>query len=258
MNKVSRPEDKNSGSREDVPAIQRLKADAAEARMRRKEFYASLFPANELALTGLFLSVAFLFQKSLPAKSVMLAFFIGASWFAGRKFSLLATLIVAGTIIAANLLVPFGKVLYQTGPFIVTEGALLDGVDKAVTFEGLMYLSKSSILPSLKIPGAFGAVVARSFLYYDRIVENRVKIRPATLLADADALMLDIWDSVTVQTSQEITKTGSFPEVHGMRLTDSRLDESNTEKVYRLSPQGRLLGLGIPALGAFLLLFFLR
>jgi hypothetical protein len=49
-------------------------------------------------------------------------------------------------------------------------------------------------MPSLKLPGRFGALVASSFVYYDRIVEYKGAVRPAHLIEDADALMLALWD----------------------------------------------------------------
>ena len=36
--------------------------------------------------------------------------------------------------------------------------------------------------------------MASAFVYYDRIVEYKGSLKPATLMADADALMLRIWD----------------------------------------------------------------
>ena len=95
-------------------------------------------------------------------------------------------------IVAANLLVPVGKVLVHIGPLIVTEFALLDGIGKALTFEGLIHISKASILPGIRLPGRFGSIVARAFIYYDKIVEYRGTIRASTLVADADELMLRV------------------------------------------------------------------
>lgn len=196
----------------DTPSAKnRRREAAAAARAQRRERFMALFPASHLALTGMVLSVAFLFQERLAVKLVFLVLFIAASWLAGRRFSLPATLIVSATIVGATLFVPFGKVLFTLGPLKITEGALLDGIDKAVTFEGLLYISKASIVPTLRLPGRFGAVVAKAFLYYDRIVENRVKIRPSHLMEDADSLMLDIWASgdVTAESVQESVSTGA-------------------------------------------------
>jgi hypothetical protein len=120
--------------------------------------------------------------------------FFAAAWLSGKKVSPLATIIVSAGIVAANLLVPVGRVVAHLGPFRITETALLEGAGKALVFEGLIYISKASILPGLRLPGRFGSLVAAAFVYYDRIVEYKGSVRPSTLIEDADRLMLKIWD----------------------------------------------------------------
>jgi hypothetical protein len=88
-----------------------------------------------------------------------------------------------------------GKVLGTFLGLKITVDALVDGISKALTFEGLMYISKASILPGLKLPGRVGRIVAAAFTYYDRIIEYKGKIRPAALATDADALMIRVWES---------------------------------------------------------------
>ena len=82
--------------------------------------------------------------------------------------------------------------LFRSGSFPVTSGALADGFGKALVFEGLIFISRISILPSLRLPGRLGSIVAKAFRYYDRILERKADIRPATLLRDVDMLVLRI------------------------------------------------------------------
>lgn len=166
-----------------------------EARARRATAFESLFAPWALALAGALVSLAFLFQPRPELKLLLFLGFIAVALASGKKFSLLATLLVSLGIVAANLLVPVGKVLVSLGGFKITEAALLDGFDKAITFEGLIYISKASIRPGLRIPGRFGSIVGQAFVYYDRIVEYRGKIKVATIFEDADALMLSVWDA---------------------------------------------------------------
>ena len=168
--------------------------DRASRRLRRRERWESSFSPWALAATGAAISGAYLFQHSLTVRALMFLFFVGMAWLAGKKLSLVATLVVAAGITAANLLVPVGRVLAVLGPFRLTETALLDGLGKALVFEGLVHISKASILPGLRLPGRFGSLVASAFVYYDQIVEYKGRLKPATLIADADALMLRIWD----------------------------------------------------------------
>jgi hypothetical protein len=124
----------------------------------------------------------------------MFLLFFAAAGFAGKRVSALATILVSVGIVAANLLVPVGRVLARIGSFELTETALLDGIGKALVFEGLMCVSKASILPGLRLPGRFGSLVAEAFVYYDRIVEYKGSVRPSTLIADVDRLMLSMWE----------------------------------------------------------------
>jgi hypothetical protein len=167
---------------------------AAAARAARRERWEALFPPWAAACAGAAISMAFLFQRSLPLRAGMFALFFAAACLAGKKVSVLATLLVSAGIVAANLLIPVGRVLAQLGPLRITETALLDGLGKALVFEGLICVSKASILPSLRLPGRFGSLVAAAFVYYDRIVEYKGSVRPATLIADADRLMLLMWE----------------------------------------------------------------
>jgi hypothetical protein len=168
---------------------------ARDARGRRAARFDALFAPWALATAGALSSFAFLFQQQLVLKALLFVLFMAAALVSGKKVSLPTTLFVSLGIVAANLIVPVGRVLWRAGPLVVTETALLDGLAKAITFEGLIYISKASIRNGLRLPGRFGAIVASAFVYYDRIVEYRGKIRPASLFADADALMLEVWDA---------------------------------------------------------------
>ena len=173
-------------------SLNKKKRDAR--RVARSDAWESRFSPWTLAAAGAAVSIAFLFQRSISLRAIMFACFLGAAWLSGKKISIPATVFVSLGIVAANLLVPVGKVLCRLGPLVITQGALEDGIGKALVFEGLIYISKASILPSLKLPGRFGALVASSFVYYDRIVEYKGSVRPAHIIEDTDALMLELWD----------------------------------------------------------------
>jgi hypothetical protein len=168
---------------------------AFAARAARRARYEALFTPWALAAAGILVSLAYLFQSSLPVRAIMLAVFLAVAALSGKRVSPLATILVSAGIVAANLLVPIGKVIWKIGPFPVTEIALLEGLGKALTFEGLVYISKACILPSLRLPGRFGGIIAAAFVYYDRIIEYKGSIRPASLIRDADDLMLKVWEA---------------------------------------------------------------
>jgi hypothetical protein len=178
-------------------------AERARLRAERRDRWESLFSPWAAAGAGAAISLAFLFQRSLPLRAAMFLLFFTAAGLAGKRVSALATIFISAGIVAANLVVPVGRVLAQIGPFKITETALLDGAGKALVFEGLICLSKASILPGLRLPGRFGALVAAAFVSYDRIVEYKGSVRPATLVADVDRLMLFMWEEPARDTAIE-------------------------------------------------------
>ncbi|MEN6363593.1 MAG: hypothetical protein ABFC81_00795, partial [Rectinema sp.] len=139
----------------------------------------------------------------------LLVVFALAAWASGKRFSLVTTLSVSLGIVLANLIVPSGRVLATVSGFRLTQGALFEGIEKALTFEGLMMLSKASIMSGLRLPGRIGRIVAAAFTYYDRIIEYKGKIRPATLAMDADDLMLRVWESAARETAPSVPSTAS-------------------------------------------------
>ena len=164
-------------------------------RAGRRERWQASFSPGSLAAAGAAISCAYLFQRSLEVRVVMFLLSLLAAFLAGKRVSVVSLLLVSASIVAANLLVPVGKVLAVIGPLKITQAALTDGIMKALVLEGLIFISKSTIIPGLRLPGRFGAIVASSFVYYDRIVEYKGIIKPATLIADADRLMLMVWNA---------------------------------------------------------------
>ena len=187
---------------------------AAAARTARRARAERIFAPGALALAGMVVTAAFLFQPNVLLKAVMLVAFILAARAVGKRFSLATTLSVSLGIILANLIVPSGKVLGTLLGMRITQGALIEGIEKALTFEGLMMLSKASIAPGLKLPGRIGRIVAASFVYYDRIVEYKGRIKASSLSRDADDLMLRVWgfaDTANAETANAEAAGEGFP-----------------------------------------------
>ena len=179
------------------------KARRAEGRSGRRERWEASFSPWSLAATGAVVAMAFLFQRSLAVRAAMFLCFLFAALASGKKVSLVATIIVSAGIVAANLFLPVGRVLARVGTLRITQTALVEGLNKALVFEGLLYISKASILPGLRLPGRFGALAAAAFVYYDRIVEYKGSIHPATLIEDVDHLMLMLWNEGTAKSGTE-------------------------------------------------------
>lgn len=175
-------------------------ARRAHRRAARKQRFEDAFSPWAAALAGALLAFVFLFERSLAVKAAMFVFFAAAAVLSGKRVSFLSTLLVSLGIVGFNLLLPSGRVLARIGSFAITQSALTDGIAKALTFEGLLMLSKASIMRQLHLPGKLGGIVAAAFLYYDRIVEYKGRIRPSSLSADADAMMRAVWESENLDT----------------------------------------------------------
>ncbi|MCX7023726.1 MAG: hypothetical protein NT080_03805 [Spirochaetes bacterium] len=152
-----------------------------------------LLPPARLAFAGAALSVALVFEPWLWARIAMLAAAALLCALGGRRVSFIRAVLVTAGIVAANLLVPVGKVLVSWGPFVVTETALFGGIEKAVTFEGLMFISKATIRPGLRLPGKFGSIVSRAFRAYGTLASTRLEPGGKGLIADLDAALLRVY-----------------------------------------------------------------
>ena len=115
--------------------------------------------SGDLFLAGLFMTAAFLVNPSTLLRAVQFVLFWFYAYWRGKRNRLLITLSVMGGILLFNLLVPYGRVLAAFGPFRITQGALLGGLHKALTLEGLILLSKASIRTDLCLPGFFGSLL---------------------------------------------------------------------------------------------------
>jgi len=181
-------------------------------RSRRQKAYERLFSARALCIAGLLTMPSLLFNPFPLLRAAQFLFFWFLCWLAGKKNNPFITLAVIVCITAFNLIVPYGRVLYSIGTFNVTLGALLVGVQRAVTLGGLIMLSRISIRPDLKIPGGFGALISESFRFFAIIMDSKKRVTRKNLIGDIDRLMIDLsnenegWLEITADASQHHAK----------------------------------------------------
>ena len=99
-------------------------------------------------------------------------------------------------IVSANLLVPVGRKLAAIGPLAITELALNDGIRKAATFQALMFISKACLGSNLRFPGKFGAFFAEALCGYDRILEQKARVKLNGFLTIIDNILLSVYDDI--------------------------------------------------------------
>ena len=141
---------------------------------------------------GLLVTGAFLLNPSTELRFVQFLLFWFYAWVLGKKNNALITLVVMLGITSFNLITPYGKVLAEWGRFRLTHGALMGGLHKAITLEGLLMLSRASIHPGLRLPGAFGALLADCFRVLEQISSRKALIKNGHIMEGIDALLLEL------------------------------------------------------------------
>jgi heptaprenyl diphosphate synthase len=154
--------------------------------------YQQLFSARALAITGLFIMPALLFNSNTYYRVLFFLFFWFLLWLCGQKNRMFFTLFTLIFVIAFNLILPYGKVLYALGPFKITQGALDIGINRAVTLGGLIMLSRLTIRADLKLPGSYGQLIGHSLRLYAVILSQKNLITKKNLFTDIDNLMLSL------------------------------------------------------------------
>jgi heptaprenyl diphosphate synthase len=162
------------------------------ARERRQERWNRLFRSEVLFIAGLFIMLIFLFTSSLVFKTLQFLFFWFLFWLSGKKSRPLLTFLVMAAIVFCNLLVPYGKILAEAGPLKISQGALLAGLRRALTLEGLVMLSGAFIRTGLRFPGVLGALLAESFRLFALLQERKTTITRKHFIEGIDELMLEL------------------------------------------------------------------
>jgi heptaprenyl diphosphate synthase len=162
------------------------------ARIKRRENWDRLFPAGDLFIAGFLMMCLFLFNSSASSElSRFLQFLLFAflAFLSGKKTNPLVTLLVMAGIVFFNLLAPYGRVLFEWGPFRVTGGALRAGIRRALTLEGLFMLSGACVRPALALPGRIGALLAESLGALGALQKQKAAIKPGHIIEGIDKLL---------------------------------------------------------------------
>jgi hypothetical protein len=107
-------------------------------------------------------------------------------------------------IVFVHLLAPYGKVLFAIGPLRVTRGSLLAGLEKAITLEGLLMLSRACVRGGLKLPGTVGSLLGESLRLLELMRERKGIITKRHFIAGIDRLMLEL-ETADIDAAANIT-----------------------------------------------------
>lgn len=161
-------------------------------RDRRIDLSYRLFSSSDLFFSGLICIPALMFSDNLYFKAFLFVYFYLFAQFQGKRNSFLMTLFISTSIIFFNVLVPYGKVIFQLGSFKVTQGALLSGLEKAITLEALIMLSKTSIRSDLQLPGSFGSLIAESFQIFEELLAQNKQFDWKNPIESIDTMLIEL------------------------------------------------------------------
>jgi uncharacterized membrane protein len=139
----------------------------------RENFCIKNFSSLDLVVAGLCMIPALLFNPNTNMRIIQFLFFLFIAWLSGKKINPLITFLVMFAIVFFNLLVPYGELLFSIASFKITYGALMVGLQRAVTLEGLFMLSRFCIRSDLVFPGTFGKIAGESLRVFSRLAEAR-------------------------------------------------------------------------------------
>lgn len=146
-----------------------------------------------LAVTGILTVPSFLLQRNLFFQIMQVASFLVLTGAMGKRIRLLPPVIMFISITVLNLFTPIGKVIFSFAGITITLGAVRLGMMKALTLIGLIYLSRGTVRPDLKLPGKFGGIITRTFYYFDQIHETWNKIPKQPIISRLDNLIDEIY-----------------------------------------------------------------
>lgn len=160
----------------------------------KTDYIDKLLSPNRRFVLGILLMILFLILESLFIKTVFTGLFLILVLLAGKKILWKNYLLLIFFITFFNLLTPWGQVLLTIGPLNITEGALIAGLQKGITFTGLILISLTSIKKGLKIPGKLGGLIGKVFYYFERIFEQKHRIKRHDLIGTLDEILMETFN----------------------------------------------------------------
>jgi len=172
-----------------------------------KSIYNNIFSAKALFFSGLVIMPALLFNPSTEYRFLQFIFFWFLLLLTGKKTRPFFTLITILFIMTFNLIIPYGQVLFSAGPVKITSGALKSGLHRAVTFMGLIMLSKASIRQDLRMPGAFGELLGESLRLFSVMMGKNYRLKMKNPVKAIDTLLMELSEEDLSETAEEPQRT---------------------------------------------------
>jgi len=133
-------------------------------------------PSNINFITGITLIFPYIQTDSLIIKLFLFIILLFLVLLSGKKIPVKRLLILSASITIFQILIPFGEVLFTIRKLQVTEGSLINGINKSLTFTGLILISLSSVSSSLSFPGKQGILLKKTLFYFEILFSSKEKL----------------------------------------------------------------------------------
>lgn len=143
-------------------------------------------------ITGCLLFGALLFVPGLPAKTVIFVAGLLLCIAEKQKIHWLTLCISTAGIMICHVFIPAGKELCSIGSFSVTSGALLNGLEKAIILQAMIFISRWTLQVRIRLPGIAGKTLDESLYIFKQLLEFKDRIRPRQLITSMDELLLGL------------------------------------------------------------------
>lgn len=164
-----------------------------------------------LLVCGLLMIPPFILQPDPVFKAIQVMMFLLYGVLLGKRIRLVPGIVLIFSVTAASALNPLGEVLLTIGDFPVTAGAVRQGFLRGLNLIGMVYLSRCTISPRLRVPGEIGRLFYRVFYYFEEISSIRLeKSRVKGLMPAVREKLLYLDDRLLKWEKGEIESFGSF------------------------------------------------
>lgn len=188
--------------------VQRMADQSKFMELVKAESKGSLFLGNEESsdcktsmadgiyfILGALGFIAMVAVKKAVFAAVLFLLFAALSWYRTKKISVLPSLIIISCITLVNLLTPYGRILFSAGTFHVTAGALEGGFVRGAKLCTMVFISRTIISPTLKLPGKAGLFVKNVFAATALLSQNKIKFSK-NFIQELDSHICSCWEKL--------------------------------------------------------------
>lgn len=142
--------------------------------------------------SGLVLILLLLFTNFLPIKTVIFGVSLILCIVDKNRINFVNVIVLFIAIVFFNLFPPSGKIIFSFFDLNITNDALVRGIEKAVIFESLIYLSKWMLKTKINLKGTIGEPVSAAFCVFNRLFLVKNEFDRKNIIRSLDSILLSI------------------------------------------------------------------